>query len=88
MKDFLERVRYKTIILEEDERGRAAGQVRMMFRGYRHVFCGRLGLNWIPGMRWTELLICTGNTLDPGFAHLWIFFITIIVYALSIDLYW
>ena len=27
MKDFLERVRYKTIILEEDERGRAAGQV-------------------------------------------------------------
>ena len=31
MKDFLERVRYKTIILEEDERGRAAGQVRMMF---------------------------------------------------------
>lgn len=29
MKDFLERVRYKTIILEEDERGRAAGQVRI-----------------------------------------------------------
>ena len=27
MKDFLERVRYKTIVLEEDERGRAAGQV-------------------------------------------------------------
>jgi len=26
VKDFLERVRYKTIILEEDERGRAAGQ--------------------------------------------------------------
>ena len=29
MKDFLERVRYKTIILEEDERGRAAGQVEL-----------------------------------------------------------
>ena len=27
MKEFLERVRYKTIVLEEDERGRAAGQV-------------------------------------------------------------
>ena len=26
MKEFLERVRYKTIVLEEDERGRAAGQ--------------------------------------------------------------
>ena len=27
VKEFLERVRYKTIVLEEDERGRAAGQV-------------------------------------------------------------
>ena len=30
MKEFLERVRYKTIVLEEDERGRAAGQVIKM----------------------------------------------------------
>ena len=30
MKEFLERVRYKTIVLEEDERGRAAGQVIQM----------------------------------------------------------
>ena len=30
VKEFLERVRYKTIVLEEDERGRAAGQVIKM----------------------------------------------------------
>lgn len=43
MKDFLERVRYKTIILEEDERGRAAGQVRMMFEDIGMFFVAGLG---------------------------------------------
>ena len=43
MKDFLERVRYKTIILEEDERGRAAGQVRIMLEDIDMYFVAGLG---------------------------------------------
>ena len=43
VKDFLERVRYKTIILEEDERGRAAGQVRMVLEDIRMIFVVGLG---------------------------------------------
>ena len=38
-------------------------------------------------MRWKELLICTGNTLDPGFGPFVDILIAIIIYALSNNLF-